>query len=118
MAQEIIRRCDKVTKDKVCGELVADGNPTSFMINAVSYEMDLCERHYAEFTAALEPYMHVAQPTKAKQGSTVRKALKGKTGTFTTKDVRKWLVEQGRDVSPTGRIPNSLIDEYKAAQKV
>lgn len=118
--QEIIRRCDRETRGgKVCGERVPDDSPTSFVINSVTYEMDLCAQHYTDFIGALEPYMHIAEPTKARMGKVVRKALKGQSGAaFTTKDVRKWLLEMGREVSPTGRIPNSLIEEYKMANSV
>jgi len=116
--QEIIRRCDREVKGQPCGERVPDDAPTTFVVNSVAYEMDICAQHYQEFFDALEPYLHIAAPTKARAGKAVRQVLRSKKGPFTTKDVRKWLQEQGKDVSPTGRIPNALIEEYKAAQGV
>lgn len=116
--QEVIHRCDFDVKGKACGNDVPDNSATTFSIDAVSYEMDLCATHRKQFTSVMQPYLTIAQPTTARAGKAVRQALKGKRGTFTTKDVRRWLLDQGREVSPTGRIPNSLIEEYKVAQNV
>lgn len=114
--QEVIRKCDYTEGKGPCGNLVPEGSPTTFVVNAVTYEMDLCPEHYSQFVSALEPFLTAAEPTKMRNKSTVRTALKGKKGsTFTTKDVRNWLREQGKEVSPSGRIPNALIEEYKAA---
>lgn len=115
--QEIIRRCDRDIRGKACGERVPEDSPTTFVVNSVTYQMDLCAKHYTEFINALEPFLHIAEPTMTNTGKAVRKALKGRNGAqpFTTKDVRKWLMEKGREVSPTGRIPNSLIEEYREA---
>jgi hypothetical protein len=43
--------------------------------------------------------------------------MKGKKGAFTTKDVREWLQAQGRDVAPSGRLPEAVLKEYERAQK-
>ncbi len=116
--QEVIHRCDFEVKGQACGNTVPDNKPTTFSVDAVSYEMDLCEKHKKEFLGVMQAYLTIAEPTTARAGKAVRQALKGKKGTFTTKDVRKWLLEQGREVSPTGRIPNALIEEYRVAQNV
>lgn len=116
--QEVIRRCDLLVNGKRCGERVPDDSPTSFAVNSTTYEMDLCATHYQDFYEALEPYLGVAEPTKTRAGRAVRRAIRGQTGAFTTKDVRQWLQEQGRDVSPTGKIANALVEEYKVAHGV
>lgn len=117
--QEVIRRCDyQVSKGKVCGEKVPDNAPTEFAVDAVNYEADLCAAHKKEMLTAMKSFLDIASPTKTRAGRAVRSAIRGKKGTFTTKDVRAWLQEQGREVSPTGRIPNDLIEEYKVAQGV
>ena len=114
--QEVIRKCDYKVSGKAHGEVI-DG-PTYFTVDDVTYEMDVCAAHEKEFKKALEPFLKIANPVKTRAGRAVRSALRGKKGTFTTKDVRAWLQEQGREVSPTGRIPNDLIEEYKVAQGV
>lgn len=116
--QEVILRCDFEEKGSKCGLVVPDNRTTTFALDAVSYEADLCAKHKKVFEACMQPVMSIARPTTSRAGKAVRQALKGKKGTFTTKDVRKWLQDQGREVSPTGRIPNALIEEYKEAQNV
>lgn len=111
-------RCDMPLKKRgelvPCGEEVLGAEPTLFSLGSTTYKAELCEVHSQKLTEALAPFIEVSEQVRA-NASQVRKALKGKKGTFTTKDVRKWLAEQGRDVAPSGRLPNELIDEYKAA---
>ena len=117
--QEVIHRCDYPVRGAQCGDAVPDNKPTTFALEAVSYEMDLCAKHKEQFESALKPYLTIAEPLKARAGKAVRQALKGRGGaTFTTKDVRRWLQEQGREVSPTGRIPNAQIEEYRVAMQL
>jgi len=56
----------------------------------------------------LEKYMSVPRAPRESNGT---------DGTFTTKDVREWARSRGYDVAPTGRLPDSLIDEYRRAQQ-
>lgn len=114
--QEVIHRCDKEVRGGKCGDVVPDNTPTEFSVDAVSYEVDLCAKHKKEFETAMRPYLSIAEPISARAGKAVRQAIKGRGGaTFTTRDVRRWLQEQGREVSPTGRIPNAQIEEYRVA---
>lgn len=118
--QEVVRRCDKLigTKGNRCGERVPDDSPTLFSFQGVAYSSDLCEKHQSELEAVLAPFLTTAEPTTTKSGHAVRKAMRGKKGAFTTKDVREWLTANGREVAGSGRLPNALIEEYKEAQKV
>lgn len=119
MAQKTILECDRLVRNQPCGAPVEER--TTFVgRDSITYSLDLCEKHVLDFDKALQPFIEIADPIKAKTGSAVRKALKGKGGgkPFTTKDVRNWLIEQGRDVPASGRLPNALIEEYQAAQKV
>lgn len=118
--QETVRYCDVPIKKRgelvACGERVPDDEATPFALGNGAYEADLCEGHREKLSEALAVYIQVARPVRASNtGQQVRKALKSKKGTFTTKDVRRWLAEQGRDVAPTGRLPNELIEEFRAA---
>lgn len=117
MAEEIVRKCDKPIgkKGNKCGERVPDDTPYTYTLEGVNYEADLCERHIGDLRGCMAPFVAVSRPVSSRSGTTVRKALRGKQGVFTTKDVRNWLREQGRDVAPSGRLPNELIEEYVAA---
>jgi hypothetical protein len=116
--QEIVRLCDMPVNQKGGGSAPhgqkVTGEPTQFSVGGTGYEVDLCVTHRSEFDKALAPFIEAASPI-SRTGTAVRKALKGKKGGFTTKDVRKWLSEQGREVAPSGRLPNELIEEYKTA---
>lgn len=118
--QEIVRRCDMPVKRKggesACGERVPEDTPLSFGLDGTQYEGDFCQKHQDEMRNCMATYIEVSRAaSKTRVSNNVRAALKGKQGTFTTKDVRKWLEEQGREVAPSGRLPNELIEEFKAA---
>jgi hypothetical protein len=115
---ENIRRCDRSVKGKRCGKTTPDNEPTKFMIDGVTYESDLCEEHIEELREVLKPFTSIANSSSKKVGKANRKTLSAPGGkAFTVKDVRKWLLEQGREVSSTGRISNSLMEEFLEAQR-
>lgn len=115
--QEVVHKCDRKigTKGNRCGQRVPNDEPTRFSFNGVEYEVDLCEKHQADLADALDPYISAGEPTTTRTGTAIRRAMRGKKGAFTTKDVREWLQAQGRDVPPSGRLANALIEEYKEA---
>ena len=119
--QEVVRRCDMPMKRKgggtgPCGERVPGDTPQTFALDGTQYEGDFCEKHQGELRNCLAPYIEVARENRSRTAQNVRASLKGRgKGTFTTKDVRKWLEEQGREVAPSGRLPNELIEEFRAA---
>ncbi|MDT7655169.1 MAG: hypothetical protein QOI36_6580 [Pseudonocardiales bacterium] len=117
--QEVVRRCDYLigTKGNPCGERLPEDKPTPFTYDLVEYEADLCEKHRVDYAKAMTPFVTIARPVRTRAGTAVRKAMKGKKGAFTTKDVREWLQAQGRDVAPSGRLPEAVLKEYERAQK-
>lgn len=102
-------------KEVACGEPVPNDEPTALTLGTTRYLMDLCEEHQQELGEAVGPFISVAHDAQQRRGTQVRKAIQGKSGAFTTKDVRQWLMEQGREVPPTGRLSNDLIREYQDA---
>lgn len=120
MAEKISRYCDfEVTRKRQkqeCGNPVPNDEPTAFTVGTTRYLMDLCEEHQETLGDTLAPFIAIAHDAQQRRGTQVRKAIQGKEGAFTVKDVREWLKAQGRDVPPTGRLPNSVIEEYQAAQ--
>jgi hypothetical protein len=122
MADVVMKKCDfKVTRSRAkasCGQDVPNNEATPITVGTTRFLMDLCQEHIDKMHAALEPFTSVAHDTQKRTGTQVRKAIAGKRGeAFTTADVRKWLAEQGRDVSNTGRLPQHLIREYQDAHK-
>lgn len=122
MADVVMKTCDfKVTRNRAkapCGQAVPNNEPTPITVGTTRFLMDLCQEHIDKLHAALEPYTSIAHDTQKRTGTQVRKAIASKRGlAFTAADVRKWLQEQGREVSGTGRLPEHLIREYQDAHK-
>lgn len=119
MADVVLKTCDfKVDKrrTKACGNPVPDNEPTPVTIDTTRFLMDLCDEHKQALREALLPFTSVAHDTQQRRGTQVRKAVQTKGGqTFTTKDVRMWLQEQGREVPSAGRLSQDLLEEYKNA---
>lgn len=88
-----------------------------FTFKDVGYKADLCAKHQQDFENAISSFLHLAEPTTARVGTAMRKAMRGQKGSFTTKEVRDWALAQGRDVAPSGRLPNALIEDFKQAQR-
>src|SRR6059058_1140286 len=115
------RTCDMPTgsKGNRCAQRVPNDEPFTFGFGGAEYEADLCEKHQNAFATAVKDFTALATESEGgtnsratKNSGSVRKVLKGKGGVFTTKDVREWLAAQGREVAPSGRLPNTLIEEY------
>ena len=96
---DIVRKtCDYPKRGNHCGQPVPDNLSTEFALAPDSYAADLCEEHRQALAKALGPFVEVARRSRAIAAVNTRgrKVLRGKGGkTFTTKDVRQWLIEQG-----------------------
>lgn len=96
-----------------------------FSIDGDQYEIDLSRENAKELRKVLHRYAKVARPVRkangrSKNGEPASSALLrpkrgGKKGP-SAKEVRTWARENHIDVTPTGRVPQSLIDQYLAAK--
>jgi hypothetical protein len=115
--ETIHRLCDYQIKSgryyETCGKDVED--TTRLVIRNETFFVDLCTQHFKTLQEANRPFTDVANDAQRRTGTAVRKAIKGKKGTFTTKEVREWLRAQGRDVPDSGRLPATAIEEYQEA---
>lgn len=121
MADVVMKKCDfKVTRKRekvACGQDVPNNEATPVTLGTTRYLMDLCQDHIDALNAAVDPFISIAHDAQKRVGTQVTKAIQGKRGAFTAQDVRKWMKEQGREVSETGRLPENLIREYQDAHK-
>jgi hypothetical protein len=118
VAELVQRTCDwKVGRAKTpCGNRVKNDQQTEFVIDGVTYAMDVCEDHYSLWLGSNGPALDIATPIASKKASNaLRAVMKGNRTAFTTKDVREWLRSQGQEVPDSGRLPNDAIEAYKAA---
>jgi hypothetical protein len=126
MAEQITRTCDfpvgKGRNEHACGKPVPDNKPTMFALNNEIREADLCEEHQRPLHAAFVQYFPISRRLQAQVSKTgipfgARKVMTapGTRLTFTSKQVRDWLREQGYEVPESGRIKENLIQEYVQA---
>lgn len=120
MSEEVIKKCDyKIGRGRNLrnhGEIVAES--TRLRIDGREYLVDLCDEHKEAMMECMRPFLEISRRASSAlpRNARGRAVMRAKGGvTFTTSDVRQWLQENNRPVSETGRVPNALIDEYKAA---
>lgn len=121
--EETIHRCDMPARRRGSAEPVKHGvviddydKPFEYSVEGEAYEIDLCDEHKEEARAQFATLISASRSVPSTNGKVaVRSALRGKSGTFTTKDVREWLKGQGLSVAESGRLPNDLIERYKQA---
>ncbi len=82
-----------------------------FAIDGSSYEVDLSEANADELRSALERFTANARRIGGRKQSAIDLGPAGPS----TKDVRAWALAQGMEVSLRGRVPESIVQQYLAA---
>jgi hypothetical protein len=122
--ETILRLCDfqvvvagRGAKRRACGDPCHDNQPTKFGLGDVAYTVDLCAKHIEELKGVIAPFVSVAQSADKKVGRGMRKVIQGMgpTDSFTEKDVRDWCKHNGIEVKMTGRLPNTVVTQYREA---
>lgn len=86
----------------------------AFSYDGVNYELDLNRRNAKAFRTDLGKWAERAR--KVKQARTPTRRRRNAAGTATdSAQVRAWAVEQGIDVPTRGRIPASVLEQYRQA---
>ena len=86
----------------------------AFALNGEGYSMDLSNKNAEAFYAALKPWLSVATRNKAVQETTVRNYL---AGVEQRAAIREWAIGKGMEISPRGRIPQEIADEYNKTHR-
>jgi len=89
-----------------------------FAFQGASYEIDLSKKNATAFEKALAPYID-----KARKAPRVASSGRGRSsgGSAPRSDkqhlaaIREWARANGHDVNSRGRLPASIVEEYKAA---
>lgn len=99
-----------------------------FGIDGSQYEIDLSRENAKELRKVLARYAKVARPVRSRNGQPkfagpaspspkASRSANGKAkGVPSASEVRAWCRENGIDVTPTGRVPQALVDQYIAAK--
>ena len=100
-----------------------DGSPAvdtvAFALDGTSYEIDLSKRNAAAFRKAFDRYVKAAQrqdgTRSAPRRRTVKAAPKGKAKRdFDLTQLREWAAANDVVVPSRGRIPQAVVEQYKA----
>ena len=101
--------------DDLDGSVLEDnaGESVKFGLDGVSYSLDLSKSNAKDFRSVMKKYIDNAeQSTGTRQ--TRRSGGSGRTSQELAK-VREWLISQGHEVSPRGRVKAELLALYDDA---
>jgi Lsr2 len=83
----------------------------SFGIDGSAYELDLSEMNAKKLRDSLGPWVKAARKT----GGRRRSSKNSTPSQLDMRAVRAWAASNKVDVSSRGRVPASVIEQYKAA---
>jgi hypothetical protein len=84
-----------------------------FGLDGANYEIDLNATHSAALRQTLEPFIERARKVSgARRGARGRR---GAAGGIDTSAVRAWAREQGIEIKERGRVPATVIAQYREA---
>ena len=93
-----------------------DGGPADetvrFAFGSADYEIDLSKKHAAAFRKTLAPFVEHARKAGRAQP---RRSSRTAASRQRSGDIRAWAKDQGITVSERGRIPASVVEQYRAA---
>jgi hypothetical protein len=92
------------------------GHTVGFALDGRQYEIDLTNEHAAEMRAALERYVGAARKVGGRQSRPGVASTKSTASVdYSPQAVRAWAKARKIEVSPRGRIPQSVVDQFRAA---
>jgi hypothetical protein len=92
----------------------------SFALDGATYEIDLSKKNAAAFRKSLARYVSSARRSSASSRPPRRKAPSSTNGSTPRRDfdipqLREWAGANKVAVPSRGRIPNSVVEQYKQA---
>ena len=99
--------------------VIEDGNGqgVSFGLDGTTYEIDLTNAHAEEMRGVLARYVEAARKTGSDRPARARSTGRSRSSKsdISPTAVREWAKANGIEVSARGRIPQSVIEQFKAA---
>ncbi len=92
-----------------------NGQTVSFALDGTSYEIDLTNEHADELRGAFDRYVKAARNVGGRQSARTRNAPSQSATSVDPKTVREWAKANKVELSARGRIPQSVIDQFRAA---
>jgi hypothetical protein len=94
------------------------GETVNFALDGRQYEIDLTNEHADDLRAALDRYVRAARKVGGRQ-TRARARATGARATaavdYSPQAVRAWAKANKIKVSPRGRIPQSVVEQFRAA---
>jgi Lsr2 len=81
-----------------------------FGLEGTTYEIDLSNHNAKKLRDALEPWV-----SKARKAGDRRRTRRNGAGKADLKAVRAWAASNNVELSKRGRIPQSVLEQYRAA---
>lgn len=81
-----------------------------FSLDGRSYEIDLNSRHAAEFRHRLGPFTEHARPVRSQRSRVTRRSAASRER---SREIRLWAEQRGFALSPHGRLPGNVIQQYE-----
>ncbi|GLU47383.1 histone-like nucleoid-structuring protein Lsr2 [Nocardiopsis ansamitocini] len=90
----------------------------SFAVDGSTYEIDLSGDNANKLRGALAPFVDAARKAPGKAGRAARGTKqRNAPSRERSAEIRAWAKAAGKQVNERGRIPQSIMDEYHAAQR-
>ena len=80
-----------------------------FSLDGRSYEIDLNARHAAEFRHRLGRFTENARPVRTQRSRVTRRSAASRER---SRQIRLWAEQRGFALSPHGRLPGNVIQQY------
>ena len=112
MAREVI---EKLIDDLEGGDAA---ETVTFGLDGATYEIDLTKKNAAAFRKSMARYVSAARRSSTSAPSTRRKAAPSTNGSKPKRDfdilqLREWAGANKIAVPARGRIPNSVVEQYR-----
>ena len=85
-----------------------------FALDGNEFEIDLNSKHSDELRSALVTYISHARKVGRASPRSGARAIRKPTS-VDTRAVRTWARQQGIDIKERGRVPASVVEQYRAA---
>jgi hypothetical protein len=107
MAQRVIT----LLEDDIDGGEASE--TVTFALDGFTYELDVNDLNAKELRTALEPFIAHARRVGGRRVQGVRAS--GRTQGYDPKAVRRWAEANNIRTGDRGRIPQSVVEQFKAA---
>lgn len=89
----------------------------TFGLDGSTYEIDLSSDNAEKLRESLGSFIEVGRKKVRKTTRSKTKTSRSSSNPQRAAQIRAWAKEAGLDVNERGRIPQSVVDQYEAAQK-